>query len=398
MIESPKISTQTMTLNFGPSHPATHGTLRIVMELDGETIIKIVPHIGFLHTGFEKLGENMSYNQFITVTDRMNYISPLNNNIGFALAVEKLLGLEIPPRAQYIRVIMAELSRISDHLLCTGMQALDIGAFTVFLYCFREREKLYDLFEWITGTRLTTSYTRIGGLASDFPDGVIPAIRRFIRDLPGTINEIEALLSRNRIWLERTKGVGVITEEDAISYGITGPCMRASGIQHDLRKAEPYSSYGDFNFDIPVGENGDVYDRYLVRIEEIRQSLRIVEQAVDKLPSGEINLDSDSKVTLPKKGEVYSTIEGLIYHFEIIMKNRGFGLPEGEVYMATESPNGELGFYIISNGKREPYRIHIRPPSLLNYGIFPKLLEGSMISDAVAVLGSLNIIAGELDR
>ena len=389
-----------MLLNFGPSHPATHGTLRLVMELDGERIVSCVPELGYLHHGFEKLGEYRTYNQVVTITDRMNYISPMNNNFAYILAVEKLFGIEVSKRAKYFRVLLAEMSRIMDHLVCIGTWAMDLGAFTVLLYLFRERENLYNLFELLTGTRMTISYTRIGGFARDrdIPPGFFEKIKAFLPGLLKSIDEVEKLLSRNKIWLNRTKEVGVITREDALSYGITGPSLRASGIPFDLRVAQPYSDYQDFEFDIPVGETGDVYDRYIVRMEEMRQSVRIIEQAIDNFPGGELNVDPDTKVMLPRKDEVYGSIEGLIHHFEIIMLNRGTRAPVGESYVATESPNGELGFYVVSNGGNGPYRFRVRPPSFYNYQILPRLLEGRLLSDTVSILGSLNIIAGELDR
>ena len=389
---------ETLELSFGPQHPATHGTLQIVMELDGEVVLNVEPHIGFLHTGFEKLAEHMSYNQFVTVTDRMNYLSPLSNNIGFSLAAEKLFGIEIPMRGQYIRVLMAELSRIGDHLVAVGTAAMDLGAMTVFLYGFREREKLYDLFEWATGARLTTSYTRVGGLMADLPEDFPDAVLKWAEQFPKTIDEIEKLLSHNRIFQDRTYDIGVISKEDVLKYSLTGPVARASGINYDLRKDMPYSSYEDFEFEVPIGENGDAYDRYLVRMEEMRQSVGIVKQVLANLPDGEVNIDPDSKISLPGKDEVYTTIEGLIHHFEVTMENKGILPPVAEVYMGTESPNGELGFYIVSNGEREPYRVRIRPPSFINYTIFKKLMKGAMFSDVVSNLGSLNIIAGELDR
>ena len=389
---------ETLELSFGPQHPATHGTLQIVMELDGEVVLNVEPHIGFLHTGFEKLAEHMSYNQFVTVTDRMNYLSPLSNNIGFSLAAEKLFGIEIPMRGQYIRVLMAELSRIGDHLVAVGTAAMDLGAMTVFLYGFREREKLYDLFEWATGARLTTSYTRVGGLMADLPEDFPDAVLKWAEQFPKTIDEIEKLLSHNRIFQDRTYDIGVISKEDVLKYSLTGPVARASGINYDLRKDMPYSSYEDFEFEVPIGENGDAYDRYLVRMEEMRQSVGIVKQVLANLPDGEVNIDPDSKISFPGKDEVYTTIEGLIHHFEVTMENKGILPPVAEVYMGTESPNGELGFYIVSNGEREPYRVRIRPPSFINYTIFKKLMKGAMFSDVVSNLGSLNIIAGELDR
>ena len=392
-----RVAGEKMMLNFGPQHPATHGTLRIVLELDGETVVKATPHLGYLHTGFEKLGEHLDYNQYIVVTDRMNYLSPLSNNFGYVLAVEKLLGLEIPKRGEYVRVIMAELSRLADHLIWLGMGALDLGAFTAFLYGFKEREKLYSIFEKTTGARLTTSYTRVGGVLRDLYDGFEEEVNAFLSAFPKTLKEVHTLLTRNRIWMDRTKEVGVISGEDAISYGLTGPCLRASGVEHDLRKAEPYSSYEDFDFDVPVGDNGDVYDRYLVRMEEMVQSCHIVRQAMDNLPEGPVNVP-DNKISLPEKKDAYGHIEGLIHHFKIIMDGHGVQPPRGEIYSATESPNGELGFYIVSDGSGTAYRIRIRPPSLLQYQVVPHMIEGGMVSDIVSVLGSLNVIAGELDR
>jgi NADH dehydrogenase I D subunit len=392
-----RVAGEKMMLNFGPQHPATHGTLRLVLELDGETVVKATPHLGYLHTGFEKLGEHLDYNQYIVVTDRMNYLSPLSNNFGYVLAVEKLLGLEVPKRGLYVRVIMAELSRLADHLLWLGMGALDLGAFTAFLYGFREREKLYSIFEKTTGARLTTSYTRVGGVLRDLYDGFEEDVNAFLSAFPKTLKEVHTLLTRNRIWMDRTKEVGVISGEDAISYGLTGPCLRASGIEHDLRKAEPYSSYEDFDFDVPVGDNGDVYDRYLVRMEEMVQSCHIIRQAMANLPEGPVNVP-DNKIILPEKKDAYGHIEGLIHHFKIIMDGHGVQPPRGEIYSATESPNGELGFYIVSDGSGTAYRIRIRPPSLLQYQVVPHMVEGGMVSDIVAVLGSMNIIAGELDR
>ena len=392
-----RITGERMTLNFGPQHPATHGTLRLVLELDGETVVKATPHLGYLHTGFEKLGEHLDYNQYIVVTDRMNYLSPLSNNFGYVLAVEKLLGLEVPERGKYVRVLMAELSRLADHLIWLGMGALDLGAFTAFLYGFREREKLYSIFERATGARLTTSYTRVGGVLRDLYDGFEEEVKAFLSEFPTALKEVHTLLTRNRIWMDRTKEVGVVSGEDAISFGLTGPCLRASGVEHDLRKSEPYSCYEDFDFDVPVGMNGDVYDRYLVRMEEMVQSADIVRQALDRLPDGPVNVP-DNKIILPKKEDAYGHIEGLIHHFKIIMDGHGVQPPRGEIYSATESPNGELGFYIVSDGSGTAYRIRIRPPSLLQFQVVPHMIEGGMVSDIVAVLGSLNIIAGELDR
>ena len=389
-----------MLLNMGPSHPATHGTLRLVLELDGEQIVKCVPDLGYLHHGFEKLGEYKSYNQTVTITDRMNYLSSFNNNLAYILAVEKLFDIEVTPRAKYFRVILAELSRINDHLVSVGTQTMDLGAFTALLYLWRERENIYNLFELLTGTRLTVGYARIGGFARDrdIPPDFLSKMQKVLHEIPKTLDEVERLLNGNRIWLDRTQGVGSISKEAAVNYGITGPCLRACGIPWDIRIAEPYSSYEDFDFDIPICENGDVNDRYMVRLEEIRQSMKIIDQAVDNFPEGELNVDSDSKVMMPTKDEVYGSIEGLIHQFEIVMTNRGAKAPKGESYIPTEAPNGELGFYIVSNQGRGPYRFRVRPPSFYNYQILPPLVEGRMLSDVVAILSSLNIIAGELDR
>ena len=338
-----------MVLNFGPQHPATHGTLRIVLELDGESVLKATPHAGYLHTGFEKLGEHLDYNQYIVVTDRMNYLSPLSNNFGYVLAVEQLLDIEVPKRCQYIRLLMAELSRIADHLLWLGTAALDLGAFSVFLYSFREREKLYSIFEKATGARLTTSYTRVGGVLRDLYAGCEEDVTQFISNFPKALRETHTLLTRNRIWMDRTKGVGAIAADDAISYGLSGPCLRATGVAHDIRKVEPYSSYDEVTFEVPVGSNGDAYDRYLVRMEEMIQSCGIVTQVLDNMPDGPVNLE-DNKITLPDKPDAYGHIEGLIHHFKVIMDGHGVETPKGEHYCATESPNGELGFYIVSDG------------------------------------------------
>lgn len=389
--------TETVTLSMGPQHPATHGTLRLQLDLDGETIVKVVPHIGYLHTGFEKLAEHLTYNQFITLSDRMNYLSPLNNNIGFAIACEKLFDIKVTKKCEYVRVIMGELSRIADHLVSIGTAALDLGAFTAFLYFFEQREKLYDLFKIATGTRLTTSYTRVGGMMRELPEEFFPQANEFLEKLPSVIKEVDTLLTRNKIWIGRTRDIGVVDGEEAINFGLTGPCLRGSGIPWDIRKNEPYSSYDDFDFDIPVGDRGDAYDRYWVRMEEMNQSRLIVRQALDNLPEGSVNID-DPKVILPGKQDVYNNMEELIHHFMITMEHKGIKPDAGEIYSSTESPNGELGFYIASDGTNRPYRVHVRAPSLANYQVLPKMLEGSMLSDSVAVLGSLNIIAGELDR
>ena len=387
-----------MYLNFGPSHPSTHGTLRLVLELEGEVIQKGWAEIGYLHTGFEKLGETLNYNQFIPLSDRMNYISAINNNVGFAHAAEELLGIEITDRCAHTRIILSELSRIADHLVCIGMQATDIGAMTPFLWGFAERESMYDIFEEYCGARLTTSVTRVGGMLHDVSDDFTEKVAAFCDGFDPVLADIEKLLTRNRIWVDRTSNVGVLTKENALAYGTTGPVLRASGVDHDVRKAKPYFGYERFEFDVPIGEHGDVYDRYLVRMEEMRQSLRIVRQAVKSFPGGPMNA-YDNKRVLPPKEEVFNTIEGLIHHFELTMP--GFGMktePGAEVYSITESPNGELGFYLIADGTGNPYRVRVRPPSFVNYSPIEHLVKGQMVSDVVAIMGSLNIIVGELDR
>ncbi|MEX2121968.1 MAG: NADH dehydrogenase (quinone) subunit D [Pirellulales bacterium] len=386
------------TLNFGPQHPATHTTLRIVLKLDGERVVDAMPDIGYLHSGFEKLGEHLDYNQYVTITDRMNYISPMANNVAWHGAVEKLLGIEITPRCKYLRTIVSELSRISDHLLCNGAAGLDTGAFTYFLYAFNRREDLYDIFETVCGARFTNSYTRVGGLMYDADERFIRKVREFIRTFPRTLDDMERLLNRNRIFVDRTKGVGVLTREQALSRSCTGPIARASGVTRDLRKDEPYLSYADFDFKVCCAAAGDCYARYLVRMAEMRESLRIVHQAIENLPSGPVNVGIGERTTLPDKRPVYSTIEGTISHFELLMSNRGFETPNEESYDAVESPNGELGFYLVGDGTHVAYRARCRPPSYIHFAIFPHLIRGHTLSDVVAVLGSLNIIAAELDR
>ncbi len=386
------------TLNFGPQHPATHTTLRIVLKLDGERVIDAIPDIGYLHSGFEKLGESLDYNQYVTVTDRMNYISPMANNVAWHGAVEKLLGLELPRRTQYIRVIIAELARISDHLLCNGAAGLDTGAFTFFLYGFYQREVIYDIFETLCGARFTNSYTRVGGLMADMTPLVIEKIRKFVNTFPKTLDDMERLLNRNRIFIDRTKGVGLLSREEATHRSATGPIARASGVTRDLRKDEPYLAYADFDFKVCCATAGDCYARYLVRMAEMRESLRIVTQALENLPGGPINVSIGDRTALPNKKMVYSTIEGTISHFELTMSNRGFDVPHDESYFATEAPNGELGFYLVGDSSDVAWRARCRPPSFIHFALFPKLIRGHTLSDIVAVLGSLNIIAAELDR
>jgi NADH-quinone oxidoreductase subunit D len=395
------------TLNFGPQHPATHTTLRLVLELDGETVIGCTPHIGYLHSGFEKLGEHLDYNQYVVVTDRMNYVSPMANNIAWHHVCEQLFGIEITPRCKVLRTIIAELARIQDHLLCVGAGALDLGALTAFLYGFNERELIYDIFEDICGARFTTSYTRVGGLTQDMPDGWPDKISAFLKQLAKAINDLERLLNRNRIFLERTRGIGYASEEDAVAWGWTGPLARSAGVRRDLRKDEPYLCYAEnwdgcgsspVDFKVAISDMGDVYARYRVRLEEMKQSAYIVEQLVDSIPPGPVNVLPNEKMTLPNKDEVYFSIEGLIHHFEQIMTNRGWTPPIGEAYGCNEKANGELGFYLVSDGDRCPYRARCRPPSFINYQAMEKLTVGHQISDVVAIMGSLNIIAAELDR
>jgi NADH-quinone oxidoreductase subunit D len=386
------------TLNFGPQHPATHTTLRLVLTLDGETVVKAIPDIGYLHSGFEKLGEELDYNQYVTIVDRMNYISPVANEIAWHHVVEKLLDIQLTPRCRYIRTIFAELMRIHDHLLNVGAAALDLGAFTAFLYAFYERERIYDICETASGQRFHPSFTRVGGLMSDVTPDWIAQVRTFVKNFPKTHADVTRLLNRNRIFIDRTNGIGVLSKEDAINTSVTGPVARASGVVYDLRKNEPYLAYPDFDFKVVCGTAGDCYARYQVRMEEMIQSLHIIHQAVENLPPGPVNVDVTNKVMIPDKPATYRSIEGLIQHFELIMSNRQWDTPKEELYGATETANGELGFYIVADGTGRAYRARCRPPSFIHFAIFPHLIVGHQISDVVAVLGSLNIIAAELDR
>jgi len=386
---------ETTTLNMGPSHPATHGVLRLKLEMDGEIITSAMADIGYLHRGDEKIAENMQYNQFVPYTDRLDYLAPLANNVAYAMAVEKLMGWELPPRGQAIRVVCCELARISAHMLGLGAFAMDTGAFTVFLYTFTEREKIYNLVEMLTGARFTTSYTRVGGQVRDLPEGFVDATKQFLKEVLPMINQIDTMLSRNRIWVDRTKDVGVISREDAIAYALSGPNLRGSGVEHDLRKKHPYLGYENYDFDIPVGSVGDAYDRYLVRLEEMRQSVRILEQVLGRLPDGPVNV-VDGKSTMPSKVKVMTKMEELIHHF--IVSTTGIDAPPGEIYFGAENPKGELGFYILSKGGGVPYRLKIRAPSFVNISILHKLLPGAMLSDVVAILGSLDFVMGECDR
>lgn len=386
------------TLNFGPQHPATHTTLRLVLTLDGETVVKAVPDIGFLHSGFEKLGEDLDFNQYVTIVDRMNYISPIANEIAWFNTVEKLLDVKLTNRCQYIRVILAELARISDHLLCCGAAALDLGGFTAFLYAFYQRELIYDIFECASGQRFHPSFLRVGGLMSDINDDFVHKVREFIKGFPKAHADVCKLLNRNRIFIDRTRGIGVLTREEAINRSATGPIARASGVVRDLRKNEPYLAYPDFDFKVVCAESGDCFSRYLVRMDEMLESLKIISQAVENLPAGPINVDGNNKAVLPDQMATYRSIESLIQHFELIMLNRRWETPVDELYAATESPNGELGFFVVADGSGVAYRARTRPPSFIHFSLFPHLIEGHLLSDVVAVLGSINIIAAELDR
>ncbi len=386
------------TLNFGPQHPATHTTLRLVLTLDGERVINAVPHIGYLHSGFEKLAEHLDFNQYVTIVDRMNYLSPLANEISWHHAVEKLLNIELTPRCKYLRTILAEMMRLHDHLLNCGTSALDLGAFTAFLYFFEQRELIYNIVEYASGQRFHTSYTRVGGVMFDVNTEWVNQVRSFTKQFRKTHDEVHKLLTRNRIFIDRTKGIGVLTKEDAINFSCTGPIARASGVVRDLRKDEPYLAYPDLDFKVICSQGGDCYARYLVRMQEMIESIQIIEQAIENIPGGPVNVDVGSKVVLPSKPAVYRSIEGLIQHFEVNMPNRGYEVPHDEIYAATESPNGELGFYIVGQDSTRAYRARTRPPSYIHFSVFPHLIRGHQLSDVVAVLGSLNIIAAELDR
>ena len=384
-----------LVLNMGPSHPATHGVLRLVLELDGEIITKADPDVGFLHRGDEKIAENMHYNQFVPYTDRLDYLAPLANNVAYVMAVEKLMGWELPARGQAIRMICCEMARISSHLLGVGVFAMDVGAMSVFLYTFQQREIIYNLTEQLTGARFTTSYTRVGGQTRDMNEAFISGLKKFLDDVVPVIDEMDKLLSRNAIFLARTQNIGVISKKDAIAWGLSGPNLRGSGVDFDIRKSHPYLGYENFEFDVPIGTTGDCYDRYLVRMEEMRQSVRILKQVLANLPDGPINV-GDPKNRLPNKERVLMKMEELIHHF--IVATQGIDAPAGEVYFGAENPKGELGFYICSKGGGVPYRLKIRSPSFINLSILPSLLPGHMVSDVPAILGSFDFVMGECDR
>ncbi|MEM6392463.1 MAG: NADH-quinone oxidoreductase subunit D [Planctomycetota bacterium] len=398
------------TLNFGPQHPATHTTLRLVLELDGERIVRCVPHIGYLHSGFEKLGEALDYNQYVTIVSRMNYISPIANDICWHGAVEKLFDIDLTPRCKVVRTICAELVRIQDHLMSVGASALDLGAFTGFLYGFNEREKIYDIWDYIAGQRYHPDYTRVGGTMADLPDQkvFVELVHNFLDNhLAPALDDLEGLLFRNRIFRDRTEGIGTVTPEEAIAWSLTGPLARSAGVTRDLRKDEPYLCYADnwdgqgsspVTFKVPLATTGDCWGRFLVRFEEMRQSAHIVRQLIDDIPGGPMNADDDGKMVKPPKSAVYGSIEGLIQHFELVMTNRKWKAPINEVYGAHETANGELGYTVVSDGGPKPWRVKTRPPSFINYACFSKMLEGHMIADIPAIMGSINVIAAELDR
>lgn len=382
-------------VNIGPAHPAMHGTLRVLCKLDGETIVKAVQEIGYLHRAFEKHSEVGTWTQVIPYTDRLNYCSAMTNNVAYCRAVEKLLGIEVPERTKFIRIVIAEISRIIDHLVCVAASLVDLGALTNFWYCFALREKAYVALEGLCGARLTSSYVRVGGVSDDLNPVFVAQVREFLKELPNALNDVLGLVKKNRIFLDRTRGVGAITAEEALSWGYTGPCLRATGVAYDLRKSEPYDGYENFSFDVPVYYNGDTLDRLMIRFDEMVQSCRIIEQALDKMPGGPV-FTSDRRVVQPDKTATYTTIEALMNHFVLIYE--GIKVPRGEAYSAIESPNGELGFHLVSDGSGRPYRVRVRPPCFPIFSSFPRLIEGAMLADAVAALGSLNIIAGELDR
>jgi NADH-quinone oxidoreductase subunit D len=389
------IAGEHMLINIGPQHPATHGVLRLVLELDGETVIRCIPHIGYLHSSFEKLGEYRDWNQVIPLTDRMDYLAPLIYNCAYAMAVEKLMGVTVTERCKVVRVICMELDRIFSHLLWLGTTAIDLGAFTVFLYTFQQREKIYDLHERFTGARITTSSTRIGGMMADLPAGWIAQLNEFLDNFVPVLDECETLLTENAIWVGRTQGVGTISGEDAVNWGLSGPNLRASGVSYDVRKDRPYYDYETYDFDVPVGEHGDIYDRYLCRMEEMRQSVRILRQAIERLPGGPINVD-DPRVILPPKTAAMNDMESMIHHFKVVME--GVRAPVGESWFSVESSKGELGMYVVSDGGSKPVRWRVRGPSFINIAAIPHMIEGALLSDVIAVNASLDIVLGEIDR
>jgi NADH dehydrogenase I D subunit len=394
--EAEKIfETRELNVNMGPQHPATHGVLRLVLDIDGETIVKVTPYVGYLHRGIEKLGESLTYFQALPLTDRMDYVSAMSNNIGYCVAVEKLFGIDVPERAKFIRTTVGEMSRIANHLLWLATHALDIGAMTVFLYCFREREWILDLYEMICGARLTVTYPRIGGVRNDVPQQFLDSLWKFTEEFPSRILEYETLIDQNRIWLQRTKGIGVISAEEAVSWGMTGPTLRGSGVPYDIRKHMPYDAYDKVDFDVPIGTEGDTYDRYRCRMLEMRQSNKIIRQCIEKLPTGPIMANAP-KFTLPPKDYILKDMEHMIHQFMLI--TRGPVVPEGEIYVATEVPKGELGFYFVSDGTGKPYRMRVRAPSFIHAGTLSRLCVGHLVADVIANIGTIDIVLGECDR
>jgi len=395
-VEAPEIGTEHMLINIGPQHPATHGVLRLVCELDGETVVKVSPDIGYLHSSFEKLGEYRTWNQIVPLTDRMDYLAPLIYNCAYVMSVEKLMGIEVTERCKVVRVILMELDRIFGHLLWLGTTAIDVGAFTPFLYAFQEREKIYGLHESLTGARITTSATRVGGMMADLPEGWLDELLAFLDTFPNTLGEVHRLLTGNQIHIGRTQGIGVISGEDAINHGLTGATLRATGVDYDVRKDRPYYDYETYDFEVPVGEHGDCYDRYLCRMEEMQQSVHILRQAMDRLPGGPINV-ADPNISLPSKTDAMSDMESMIHHFKLITD--GIPAPEGDCYMAIESSKGELGMYLVAEeGGTKPVRWRVRPPSFVNLSVIAKLSEGHLVSDLIMINASLDIVLGEIDR
>ncbi len=388
-------TSEVMSLQMGPSHPATHGTIKLNLKLDGEKILNCDVEVGYLHRGFEKMCEQRTWNHVVPYTDRLNYISPLINNVGFALAAEKLLDIEVPERGQYIRMIMSEISRMTDHFTCLGMAAAEAGALSVAFYALEARETLFDIITAVTGARLTVSYTRVGGVMQDLPEGFADWIQRSFIDIRNVMSDCDKLLSKNRIFIERMSGVGAISTEDAISYGVTGPLLRACGVAYDVRKANPYLFYDRMDFTVPTGTQGDNWDRFQVRFEELRQSMSMVEQALKQLPAGPIRVD-DPNITMPQKKDVYGNIEGLMNHFKLVIE--GVKIPKGEVYSVVEGANGELGFYLVSDGSGRPYRVRVRPPCFFGMAALGQMLKGHLISDVITTFGMVNMIGGECDR
>jgi NADH-quinone oxidoreductase subunit D len=389
------VEQKTLEVNMGPQHPATHGVLRVVLEIDGETVVKAKPVVGYLHTGIEKTMESKLYYKAIPCTDRMDYLAPMSNNLGYCLAVEKLMGIEVPEKVKWARVVLAELTRIKSHLVWLGTHAIDLGAMSMILYAFREREMIVDIYEACGGQRMMTTYFRIGGLANDLPPDFEKLVRKFLKVMPERLKDYEKLLTDNPIFIQRTKNVAVISAEDAINWSLSGPMLRGSGVKRDLRKDEPYSGYENFDFDIALGKNGDAYDRYLLRLEEIRQSLRIIQQGIDGMPEGPYRAHVPG-VVLPPKEDILHKMESLIFHFKIITD--GFKAPQGSVYQGIESPKGELGFYIASDGTNKPNRVRVRPPSFVNLASLPVLVEGGLVADVICAIGTVDIVLGEVDR